>query len=167
MRAFLCLLALVLFTAGASAQSGGRIVEVRGAPALEDASDRYGEREIARRLSELEDESRDALASRGLLSEAGGALRVTLILEDGKANRPTAHQLSRTPGLSMRSFSRGGASIAAVIRAPDGAIVERMEYAWYTRDITNAARRGVWTDADRTIARFARRLGEQLASPTG
>ncbi|TGY87601.1 hypothetical protein E5163_14285 [Marinicauda algicola] len=162
MRWILSLLSLLLLTATpAAAQAGYTLGEVEAGEDLAGKVQEYGQQDVERLLDELHDAVALELDARGL--RAGeDPRRIDLVLLDAEPNRPTFRQLSRNPGLSMQSFSRGGARIEAQIRGEDGQIVDRFEYDWYTRDIEDAFYRGVWTDAERAIDRFAQALADHL-----
>lgn len=151
-----------LSAASAWAQPGHRVGEVQAGEALEDKTSEYGQQDVDHLLDTLHDAVVLELQERGLHAQGEPAPRIDLTLVDARPNRPTFRQLARNPGLSMQSFSRGGARIEARIQDADGAPVDRFEYDWYTQDIENAAYRGVWTDAERAIDRFAVRLAEHL-----
>jgi hypothetical protein len=74
-----------------------------------------------------------------------------------KPNRPTFKQLSDTPGLSMQSFGIGGAAIKGRIVAADGS-EKPLSYRWYESDIRQASYNWIWSDAEWTFDRFARKL---------
>ena len=74
-----------------------------------------------------------------------------------KPNRPTFKQLGDKPGLSMQSFGVGGAAITGRIVAADGS-EKPLSYHWYETDIRQASNNWVWSDAEWTFDRFARKL---------
>lgn len=90
--------------------------------------------------------------------------RVELILTDVKPNRPTFKQLGDTPGLSFDSFGVGGAAIEGRVVAADGTVTP-VDYKWFESDIRQAHYSWVWSDAEWTFDRFARRLarGQEVA----
>lgn len=153
--------------ASALAQTGYRVDEVRAGEALSENAGEYGQQDVDHLLDTLHDAVMLELQERGLLVQGESARAIDLVLVDASPNRPTFRQLARNPGLSMQSFSRGGAHIEAQIHGADGAIADRFEYDWYTRDIEDAYYRGVWTDADRAIGRFADRLADRLQDAEG
>lgn len=168
MRWIVSVITLVLLAAaGASAQTGYRIGEVRAGEALSENAQEYGQQDVEQLLDSLHDAVVLQLQERGLGAQAGPAGRIDLVLSDARPNRPTFRQLARNPGLSVRSFSRGGARIEAQIYDAVGGPAGRFEYDWYTQDIEEAVYRGVWTDADRAIDRFAGRLADHLQDSEG
>lgn len=90
--------------------------------------------------------------------------RVELILTDVKPNRPTFKQLGDTPGLSFESFGVGGAAIEGRVVVADGTVTP-VDYKWFESDIRQAHLSWVWSDAEWTFDRFARRLarGQEVA----
>jgi hypothetical protein len=137
-------------------------VSVTIGPELQEkAAETYGVRDIQRLADELQRDVERELARKGALGDGG---RLDLVLVDAKPNRPTFKQLSDTPGLSFQSFGVGGATIEGRAVAADGTVTP-LRYRWYETDIRQAARGGVWSDAEWTINRFASRLsrGEAVA----
>lgn len=131
----------------------------------EKAAEYYGERDVQRLADDLHAEVQAALMGAGRLAgeDDEPAGRIDLILTDAAPNRPTFEQMKNEPGLSFQSVSRGGAAVEAVLYDASGQEVGRMEYDWRTPDLRDSQARGVWTDADRTIDRFAARLTRALA----
>ena len=120
----------------------------------------YGMREAHFLTGELRASVEKALARTG----AHDGARIELTLTDVKPNRPTFKQLGDTPGLSMESYGVGGAAIAGRIVAADGTETP-IAYRWYETDITQSFANWVWSDAELTFDRFARRLakGQEVA----
>ena len=120
----------------------------------------YGVREAQLLTSDLQTSVEKALAKSGAYDGA----RIELTLTDVKPNRPTFKQLGDTPGLSMQSFGIGGAAIDGRIVAADGAVTP-ISYRWYETDIRESYAHWVWSDAETTFDRFARKLakGEEFA----
>lgn len=157
----LLLSAAALLASAASAVAAPAYVSVAVGPELQKTFDRsYGVREAWRLTSDLRGAVEKALARSGGYEGA----RIELVLTDVKPNRPTFRQLGDTPGLSMQSFGVGGATISGRIVAADGTTTP-VSYRWYETDIRQASANWVWSDAETTFDRFARRLarGEQLA----
>jgi hypothetical protein len=120
----------------------------------------YGVREAQLLTGDLRSSVEKALAKSGAYDGA----RIELTLTDVKPNRPTFKQLGDTPGLSMLSFGIGGAAIEGRIVAADGTATP-ISYRWYETDIRETYANWVWSDAEQTFDRFARKLakGEELA----
>ena len=109
--------------------------------------------------SDLETLRADLTASvaRALARSNGGALhavRVDIVLEDARANRPTMARLNREPSLSLRSLALGGARVTGRLISADGAEhpFDLENYGTNLRDDIGAT---TWTDADRAFDRFA------------
>jgi hypothetical protein len=124
-----------------------------GAKAQEAITKTYGAREA--------DVIHD-LVTRNLQRELGGKLgstieRVDVVINDIVPNRPTFKQLGDRPGLSFQSYGIGGADVTG--KAYDGAgnLVGEVSYDWYG-DIMLADTSWTWTDADRALYQFSRRL---------
>ena len=92
----------------------------------------------------------------------GGTL--ALVIEDATPNRPTAQQLSKTPGLSMDSFGIGGARISGAYVDPTGTRTP-IDYSWYETDIRQARHRGTWSDAETAFDKLAVRLSKDQFGP--
>jgi hypothetical protein len=139
------------------------IGEITIGATLAEKTAEYGERDIERLLtrvrSRLERELRavDRLAEP---AEAGALLHV--VLEDARPNRPTPQQMSSGPrALDIRSFSIGGADLKAVLVADSDGLA-RFDYSWETPTASDSRYAVTWTDADRTIGRFAARVAAAL-----
>jgi hypothetical protein len=98
------------------------------------------------------------------LSPRPGGGTLALVIEDAKPNRPTAQQMSRTPGLSMESFGVGGARISGVYVAPGGARTP-IDYSWYESDIRQARYGATWSDAETAFDKLAVRLSKDQFGP--
>jgi hypothetical protein len=124
----------------------------------------YGERDLVRLQTRLEERLVKQLTKRGVSvsDTASTVLRVTL--DDAKNNRPTFRQLGKDPGLSYQSFGRGGAEIEAELLRAGGNAVGTMSYEWYEDDIRDARYGGTWSDAHRAIDRFAKKAAKTLAT---
>jgi len=115
----------------------------------------YGTREAERLTADLQATVEKTLVRAG--SHEGA--RIDLTLTDAKPNRPTFKQLSDKPGLSMQSFGVGGAAISGRIITADG-VEKALSYRWYETDIRQASYNWIWSDAEWTFARFARKLAK-------
>lgn len=137
-------------------------VNVAIAPELQKKFDKtYGQREAELLKTDLQRSVEKALER----TAAYDGARIELTLSDVKPNRPTFKQLGDTPGLSMESFGVGGAAIDGKVISADGRETP-VSYRWYETDIRQVTGYWVWTDAEWTFDRFARRLanGEELAA---
>jgi hypothetical protein len=100
------------------------------------------------------------LLTRNLNRSLGNqAARVDVVINDIVPNRPTFKQLGDRPGLSFQSFGIGGADVTG--KAFDGAgnLLGEVSYDWYG-DILWADTSWTWTDADRALYQFSRRLAD-------
>jgi hypothetical protein len=156
-------LALAASQAGASTPlPGAAEVRVKISPELQaKAHEDYG-------VEDVEDLARDLQRSVSRELHRTGALagaHIELTLVDARPSRPTFRQMSKTPGLSYRSFGLGGAEIRGEAVTVDGAVIP-ISYRWYEHDIRDARFSTTWGHADRAIDRLAHRLarGQVLAS---
>ncbi len=142
--------ALISLMLAGSAVADGLQLNVTYAPKAEKAiTGTYGERERG--------VIRDLL-QRNLTRELGTqAARVDVVINDVVPNRPTFKQLGDKPGLSMQSFGIGGADITGKAFDAAGNLVGEVSYDWYG-DILWADTAWTWTDADRALYQFSRRL---------
>ena len=150
-----------LLMSATAALAAPATVSVSVAPELQKTFDKtYGVREAQLLTNELQSSVEKALAKSGAYDGA----RIELTLTDVKPNRPTFKQLGDTPGLSMQSFGIGGAAIEGRIVAADGTATP-ISYRWYETDIRESYAHWVWSDAETTFDRFARKLakGEEFA----
>jgi hypothetical protein len=150
-----------LLMSATAALAAPAAVSVSVAPELQKTFDKtYGVREAQLLTGELQGNVEKALARTGAYDGA----RIELTLVDVKPNRPTFKQLGDTPGLSMESFGIGGARIEGKIVAADGRETP-ITYRWYETDIRESYARWIWSDAETTFDRFARKLakGEEFA----
>ena len=128
-------------------------VKVSIGPELAKKADALGSRD----LEGLSTDLRRAVERKLRLRPGGGSLN--LVIEDAKPNRPTPQQLSKTPGLSMESFSLGGARIGGDYVDPTGARTP-IAFSWYESDIRWARYGGTWHDAQTAFDRLADRLAK-------
>lgn len=103
-----------------------------------------------------------ALARRGI-SDGAGSIEIEIV--DARPNRPTFQQLADRPGLSMSSISIGGAELRAVLRGADGRELATVEHDFYSHDLIDASfGAGTWSDARRSIRRFAEKVADAYAA---
>jgi hypothetical protein len=151
----LCFSAAALLASVTMAAAAPAAVNVTVGPELQKTFDEtYGVREATRLTASLQKSVERSLAD----SAAYDGARIELVLTDVKPNRPTFKQLTDTPGLSMESFGIGGASVEGKIVAADGSVTP-VAYRWYESDLRQAYGSWVWSDAEWTFDRFARKLG--------
>jgi hypothetical protein len=150
----LALSAAALLARATAALAAPVSVTVAVAPELQKTFEKtYGVREAERLTADLQSSVEKTLARSG----AHDGARIELVLTDVKPNRPTFKQLSDKPGLSMQSFGIGGAAIKGRIVAADGS-EKPLSYRWYESDIRQASYNWIWSDAEWTFDRFARKL---------
>ena len=150
----LALSAAALLASVTAALAAPASVTVAVAPELQKTFEKtYGVREAERLTADLQSSVEKTLARSG----AHDGARIELVLTDVKPNRPTFKQLSDTPGLSMQSFGIGGAAIKGKIVAADGSETP-LSYRWYESDIRQTSYNWIWSDAEWTFDRFARKL---------
>ena len=150
----LALSAAALLASATASLAAPASVTVGVAPELQKKFDKtYGAREAERLTADLQASVEKTLTRAG----AHDGARIELTLTDVKPNRPTFKQLGDTPGLSMQSYGVGGAAIKGRIVAADGTETP-LSYRWYETDIRQTSYNWVWSDAEWTFDRFARRL---------
>ncbi|WP_417477581.1 hypothetical protein [Maricaulis sp.] len=149
---------LSLSAGAALADEPVSIAPIQIGDALAARVDEIGEREFDRLKEILQSDLERELA--GHLGENGSVLHVTII--DADPNRPTMAAMTARPGLSMESFSLGGASLAAELVSSSGATLQTYSYAWHSHTISNAAYASTWSDARRTFDRFAAEVGASI-----
>lgn len=94
-----------------------------------------------------------------LAEELGkNAVRADIVVIDAKPNRPTFEQLGNTPGLSLQSFSIGGAELSGRTYDAYGNVLSVVNYEYTSPSIIDARMAHTWHDAEYAIYRFARRL---------
>ena len=89
------------------------------------------------------------------------AARVEVVINDLTANRPTFKEMGDRPGLSMQSFGIGGADVSGKAYDAAGNLIGQAEYEW-TGDILWAQGDWTWSDTDRTLSSFARKLAKAV-----
>ncbi len=152
MLALAAALSLVTLAGGAHAQAAPDVHVTLG-PVLEKRTAEFGVRELDDLRADLRDEVTRTLARSGK-----APTRVDLVIEDAAPNRPTMEQMSRTPGLSLRSVGVGGARVSGVVTYADGA-ARPLRYQWYETDITQERAASTWSDAQRSFGLLADQLG--------
>ena len=157
MKRFAGLIALAFAFGGAMAQAN--TIEVSYSEDFaEMLEDEYGVREGERLSKDIVEDIEQAFAKHGV-----EAVRVTVVIEDAKPNRPTFEQLSARPGLdAIRSVSLGGMDLSGTAFDADGEVLAEVQYDWFENDIRNARTASTWWDARRASDRFARRLAEAV-----
>ena len=87
----------------------------------------------------------------------GGAVRIEVLIDAAMPTHPTRRQLNENPSLDyLRSVSRGGAELHAVLRNADGKVLDRVSYDYYAYSLRDTSRSGgAWGDAYIAIDRFS------------
>ena len=122
----------------------------------------YGKKALANLAKRLERRTTKRLEKAGIDVNENAPTVLELTLIDAKPNRPTFRQMSKNASLSHRSFGIGGAKFEAKLIAPSGDLAN-FKYKWYENNILDARYNGTWTDANRAIDRFARKLSKALS----
>ena len=155
--------ALSLGTGAALAAEPVSIAPISIGEDLAAKADDIGEREFARLTAILRGDLERELA--GHLGENGDVLRVTIL--DADPNHPTMQQMANLPGLSLESFSVGGASVEAELVSASGEKLETYSYAWRSFSINDVVGYSTWTDARRAFRRFASDVGDSISARDG
>lgn len=147
-------LSLAAFVGGTHAQQPAPQVSVGFGSELQSKAQDYGDSA----LSELREDLQHSVGR--AISRSGRApVRADLVIEDAKPNRPTMAQLSRTPGLSIRSIAIGGARVSGTVTTRDGATVP-VRFQWYETDLSNEHAANTWSDAERSFDMLAHELAD-------
>ena len=127
---------------------------------------KFGDREIAFLLEDMEKEITEDFAKRGLTLSDTAPMLLRVTINEVRPNRPTHNQLKEDIGLSFSSFGIGGADVSAEIIAEGGTVVGTADYDYYSNfsDRINLSGSSTWFDASRAFSRFSRGLSKKLAS---
>jgi hypothetical protein len=138
-----------------------RIAPAAVADALQAAlRDRYGTAEGPVLQAAVAESLGRALKAAGATPDDAAALRLEVSIEDAAPTHPTRHQLELNPSLdALRSVSRGGARLHAVLRGADGKEVDHVDYDYYAMSLEQVSAAGdAWADARVAIRRFSARV---------
>lgn len=127
-------------------------------PALQAAlRDRYGVAEGPVLQAAVAGSLGRELKAAGATLDDSAAPRIEVSIEDAAPTHPTRYQIEQTPSLdALRSVSRGGARLRAVLRNADGKEVDHLDYADYAMSLDQVSPSGnAWADARVTIRRFS------------
>ena len=101
-----------------------------------------------------------ALRNAGADVTENAGVRIETTIVDAAPNHPTIKQVGDKPGLDMfNSVSIGGAHLSGVIRGADGQVlaeIDNSRYSWTLDDVLPGS--WIWTDADRSIDQYARKV---------
>ncbi|MGB0906579.1 MAG: hypothetical protein ACPGVT_03715 [Maricaulaceae bacterium] len=123
----------------------------------------YGDRELTRLAARIENRFAHQFEKRGLTLSDNAPTVLRITLTDAKPNRPTMKQMSKEPGLSYRSFGNGGAALEAMLVSASGEDLGEFSYSWYETNINDGFVGNTWSDANRSIERFAKHTAKTLA----
>jgi len=121
----------------------------------------FGQRDLDRLTKRLKTKMQYRLEKRGFVISDDAPTVLNLVITDARPNRPTFEQMSKSTGLSMRSFGIGGAKFEGSLTNA-GNEQGDVSYAWYETDIRWADGSGTWSDADRAIDKFARKVAKSF-----
>ena len=121
-----------------------------------------GEKDLEELRADVEEELVQRFTKRGIAIDPDAATVLRVRVVDAQPNRPTFKQLSVEPSLSFRSFGRGGASLEGELIQAGGQELGNFTYGYYTHFIEEAQFRGTWTDANRAIDLFAKKVAKKL-----
>ena len=127
------------------------------APLQADLAKKYGVDEGAVLTQEVSERVGRELKAAGATLADGAPVRIEMSIESAVPTHPTRWQLQQNPSLDyLRSISRGGARLTAVLRGANGQELERVEFDRYAPTLHEASMSGgAWGDADRAIEGFA------------
>jgi len=157
----IALSAAALMFSATAALAAPASVSVTLAPELQKKFDKtYGQREADLLTADLRSSVEKSLAK----TSAYDGAKIELTLVDVKPNRPTFKEMADKPGLSFQSFGVGGASIEGRVTSADGT-QSRVDYKWFETDIRQTWANWIWSDAEWTFDRYAKKLarGEEVA----
>jgi hypothetical protein len=119
--------------------------------------DRYGVAEGPVLQSAVAESLGRALKAAGATVDDSAALRIEVSIEEAMPTHPTRHQIELSPSLDpLRSVSRGGARLRAVLRGADGKEMDHVDYDYYAMSLdTVSPSLDAWADARVTIDRFS------------
>ncbi|PHR94125.1 MAG: hypothetical protein COA69_00580 [Robiginitomaculum sp.] len=120
----------------------------------------YGQKDLDRLTERLKRRMEIQLTKQGFTVSEEATNTLSLVLVDARPNRPTFKQMSQA-NLSMRSFAIGGAKFEGTL-TQDGQDQGMVSYGWYETDITDAQYGSTWSDANRAIDRFARKVAKSV-----
>lgn len=176
-QAFTALVSLAGLCAGfpVGAGEGASVGAVRVMPATVATTlqaalhDRYGVAEGPVLQAAVAESLGRELKSAGAMLDDAAAPRIELTIEDAVPTHPTRHQMELNPSLDpLRSVSRGGARLRAVLRSADGQEVDHVDYDYYAMSLDQVSPSGdAWADARVTIQRFAAQVARSWRRNSG
>ncbi|MBS0387492.1 MAG: hypothetical protein JSR15_03340 [Proteobacteria bacterium] len=131
-------------------------------PLQADLAKKYGVDEGAVLTESVRNRVDRELKAAGATIADGAPVRIEMSIETATPTHPTRWQLQQNPSLDyLRSVSRGGARLTAVLRGANGQELERVEFDRYAPTLHEASMSGgAWGDADRAIEGFATQVAK-------
>jgi len=120
-----------------------------------------GQRDLDRLAERLKTKMQYRLEKRGFTVSDTAPTVLNLVITDAQPNRPTFKQMSKSSSLSMRSFGIGGAKFEGSLTGTNGEQGD-VSYGWYETNIRWAQSAGTWSDADRAIDKFSRKVAKSF-----
>ncbi|MDE2251937.1 MAG: hypothetical protein KGL25_11110 [Gammaproteobacteria bacterium] len=124
--------------------------------------DRYGIAEGKVLQQEVADELARELRAAGATLDDAAKANIEVSIDDAVPTHPTRFQVAQQPSLDpVRSVSRGGARLHAVLRDATGKAVDHVDYDYYAVSLDTVSPSGSpWGDAFVTIERFASQVAK-------
>ena len=131
--------------------------------------DHYGVAEGAVLQETVADELARELKSAGATVDAAAKPSIEVTIDDALPTHPTRYQVEQRPSLDpLRSVSRGGARLHAVLRGADGKEIDHVDYDYYAMSLDTVSPSGnPWADARVTIERFATQVAQAWKRSAG
>ena len=153
--------ALALGASAASAQTVSIAPIAISADLQKDLDDTLGAREADTLRTLLMHNLERALQREGVVIGANSALTIEADIVDADPNRPTFQEQADNVSLSYSgSISTGGARLRATLRGAGGA--REISYHRYSHNLDEVVSPGVWSDANRAMTIFARRVARAI-----
>src|SRR5260221_4818267 len=143
--------------AGASTSTVSLAPVTIGASLQKALKDRYGVDEAQELQQAVTQSLSRSLKGAGAQQGEAAAIRIEVLIDAATPTHPTRRQMSDNPSLDyLRSVSKGGAELHAVLRNADGQVLDQVAYDYYAYTLKKASRSGAaWGDAYIAIDRFA------------
>ncbi|MEZ6022801.1 MAG: DUF3313 family protein [Hyphomonadaceae bacterium] len=169
MRLAAAVSALVLIFATAAAADPVALAPISFSPEFQtEVDETLGAREGDYLRRDVERQVVRALQRRGVTVEANAPVTIEVSVVDAEPNRPTLEQATHQPGLDIfRSVSVGGAELHAVLRGAGGEALVEVDHSYYTNSLGELwGSPSTWTDANRSISRFANKVADAYVALT-
>jgi hypothetical protein len=161
MRLALVIAASACLFAGAASAQTSLLAPIAFSPEFQtQLEEEYGMREGEVLRAAVTRAVNDAIATRNVAQGVSISVEVTIV--DADPNRPTMQQLRNQPSLDpIRSISTGGAELRAVLRGPDGAVLNEVTHRRYNQDLYDIGVSGsTWSAARTAIRQFANKVAD-------